>query len=389
MGLLGLGLGLSQGCGSRAPEEAPVESMPRRRLGKSNVELPILMFGGIDLLPSSRLLLHQALLQDVTAWESAESYGGGNSERSMGSYIESFPESRSRLFLLTKSAAISKAGLDASLAQSLERLHTEWIDLFLLHGLSQPEELRPELLDWAESARQSGKIRLFGFSTHLGMEGMLRAAAETDGIDAVLTTCNHRLLKNAGMREALGACARKGVGLIAMKTQGESSLGATDLQDQELQRHFLSRGYTLHQARLKAVWAEPFISSVVCKMTNTRMLAENVAAARNRSALTRADTERLDAWAEASRSTWCAGCGGCVQASRLPIPDLMRCLMYRRGYGDLEGARALFASIAPKLPHRDDDERLRLAEIACPNGLPIAEALRRARLLFGHTSRET
>ena len=46
------------------------------------------MFGGVDLLPTSRILLKRAFDLGVTAWETAERYGHGNSETAIGRYLD-------------------------------------------------------------------------------------------------------------------------------------------------------------------------------------------------------------------------------------------------------------------------------------------------------------
>lgn len=375
-GAASLGLvGLASACGVPQKADTHLAEMPTRPLGRSGVPVPILMFGAIDLQPSSRLLLHQALLGGAWAWETSESYGMGNSELAIGAYLESFPEARKRLFLLTKSTARDQAGLDRALDASLQRLKTQVIDLYLLHGVSDPAELSPAMASWAEKAKASGKIRLFGYSVHSNMETVLAATPALGWIDAVLSTCSFRHLALEGMRRALDACASAGVGLIAMKTQGESSLGhGADLETNLRKRFMDGRGYTLAQARLKAVWEHQGISSIVSKMPNTRILEENVAAALNRAGLAAADHEALRGFAQATRSTWCAGCGRCQAETGLPLPDLMRCLMYERAYGDPESARALFAHLARSAPSLHAPELLARAEASCPNAVPLRDA---------------
>ncbi len=52
------------------------------------------------------------------------------------------------------------------------------------------------------------------------MEKVLMAASKMDSIDAIMTSYNFRLMQKPEMQEAVEACHKAGIGLVAMKTQG-------------------------------------------------------------------------------------------------------------------------------------------------------------------------
>ena len=93
------------------------------------------------------------------------------------------------------------------------------MDLFFIHRLTGIDEMTPALKDWAAEMKKAGKIKFFGFSTHTNMEDCLLGAAKLDWIDAVMFTYNFQVMHNPKMQEAVNACAKAGVGLVAMKTQ--------------------------------------------------------------------------------------------------------------------------------------------------------------------------
>jgi hypothetical protein len=65
---------------------------------------------------------------------------------------------------LTARAKLNAASVEASLADSLRRLRTDYVDLLLLHEVT-PEELTSELLLFLETLRQKGIVRALGTGT--------------------------------------------------------------------------------------------------------------------------------------------------------------------------------------------------------------------------------
>jgi hypothetical protein len=120
-------------------------------------------------------------------------------------------------------------------------------------------------------------------------------------------------------------------------------------------------------------------------MPNLAYLSANVAAARDLKSLAKSDFDALEAFAHETRSGYCAGCGRICQAAvggKVPVNDVMRCLMYYRDYGDRELARVVFAG----LPEYARSQLTRLdyskAEKACPQGLAIAKLMAEASQLL-------
>ena len=70
---------------------APAGTMPKRKLGKTGVEVSILNLGGMFDTINNQLLLKQALKWGVTYWDTAESYGNGLSEEGYGPLLRPQP----------------------------------------------------------------------------------------------------------------------------------------------------------------------------------------------------------------------------------------------------------------------------------------------------------
>jgi uncharacterized protein len=381
-GLAGLPAGaLAAAEGQDKPALAP---MPKRRLGKTGLEVSILNLGGMFDTINNQLLLKQAFSWGINFWDTAEAYGNGLSEEGFGRYFSRNPEARKDLIVTTK--LTPKGGkfterLDAALA----RLKTPYVDLFYVHGISDIAEMDGQVKDWAASMKKAGKIKFVGFSAHNNMEACLAGASTLDWIDAVMIAYNFRLMNEPKMKAAMAAAKAAGIGVVAMKTQGGGPVKSDSQAELDMAGHFLEKGFTDKQAKLKAVWANPDIASLCSQMPNLTILSANVAAARDATRLAGEDLEVLSRFAQATTGDYCAGCSGiCCGAMEgvIPVADVMRAMMYYRDYGERELARELLASLPENVRDRMGSLDFASAEAACPRGMPVATVARDAAALL-------
>ncbi len=362
-------------------QEPKYPQVPTRMLGKTGVEVPCLSHGIMYNLVENQIVLRKALQWGVSYWDTANGYAGGNSELGIGKYLSKNPEKRKGLFIVTKaSGAKNTADIEKKLQQSLKRMNTEYIDLYYgVHALSDPAQLTDELKQWAKNAKKRKLIRFFGFSTHSNMAQCLAAAAKLDWIDAIMTSYNFRLMRDAKMTAAVEACHKAGIGIIAMKVMARGQKFETE-GDKKLARHFLKQGFTQGQAKIKAVLEDERINSACITMQNVALLTSNVAAVLDKTKLTQADMAAFKEYAQATCSGYCAGCAHICSA--LPgtpyVSDIMRYLMYYNSCGDQDRARELFAQI----PHNARNKLLSTdysaAEARCPQRMPITELIAEA-----------
>ena len=354
--------------------------VPKRKLGKTEIEVPVLSHGIMYNSLENQVILSTALKWGVSYWDTAHGYAGGNSELGIGKFLEKNPEIRKDLFIVSKaSGAKTIEDVENRLQTSLKRMNTNYVDMYYgVHALSDPAQLTDELKQWAKSAKERKLIRAFGFSTHKNMEKCLMAASKLDWIDGIMTSYNFRLMQKPEMQEAVEACHKAGIGLIAMKIQG---LQIETDDDKKLVKHFLEKGFTEGQAKIKVVLEDQRFCAACVTMQNVAILTEDVAAVLDKTKLAQADKDVLAEYARATCSGYCAGCaeicdGALAKDSR--VSEVMRYLMYYNSYGDREKARALFA----KIPNRYKDRLLTtdysLAQARCPQHLPIAKLVAEA-----------
>lgn len=373
--------------GSRSSLElAAAEKVATRPFGRTGYDVAILSLGGMFDIPSNQLMLKQAIRWGVTYWDTANSYGGGRSEQGIGKYFAKYPDDRKKIFLVTKSGAWSLNGMGKQLDESLRRMNTDYVDLFFVHGIRSIRSMDDDMRAWAEKQKNSGKIRLFGFSTHSNMEECLLDGAKLGWIDGIMMTYNYRLMHTERMRAAVDACHAAGIGLTAMKTQGGGPIRTNSETELQMAGRFLKKGFTDGQARLKAVWENSQIASICSQMPNMSLLMTNVAVALNRTKLSATDRHLLNKYAVETKSDYCAGCTDiCEQAlgENIPIGDVMPFLMYSRSYGDLHRARSEFDQLPQHVKQKLASLDYTAAEKCCPQKIAIGRLMRDAARELG------
>ena len=355
--------------------------MPKRPFGRTGIDVPILAFGGSLNTSLSTLLLRQAVKWGVTYWDTANTYMGGKSEKGMGKYLAKYPADRKRIFLVTKSHAWNTEGMSEDLNLSLERMQTDYIDLYFMHSVSSSSELTEDKKAWAEKKKAEGKIRLFGFSTHSNMEACMLAASGLGWIDGIMMRYNYRLMHTDDMRRAMDACSQAGIGLTAMKSQGGGQVKMDTESELKLAGRFMKKGFTDAQAKLKAVWGHPNIASICTEMPNMTQLMSNVAAAMNRTKLSAREVDLLRQYAGETRSDYCTGCTAICESAvdgDIPIGDVMRYLMYARSYGDRSRGRMHFKKIPLRIRRKMGGVDYRPAEQRCPQKMAIGNLMQDA-----------
>ena len=350
--------------------------MPRKTLGRTGETVPILLFGGaVTLDPHFDPKLAEALRYGVNYIDAADCYSDGNCEPAVGAF-HTRAKVRDQLWITSKSDEHEPKGFEATLETSLKKLQTDRIDLYFLHALEDPKLLSKELEQTVARLIKSGKMRHFGFSCHHGnVVELLNKAAEVPWVESVMFRYNFRQYGDKELNAAIDRAHKANVGLIAMKTQ------ASEASFDKAWKPFHTSGkWTKHQAVLKAVWADERITAAVSHMDSLEKLRQNIAAALDKSGLTRAESDAIYQYAQTTRHLSCDGCdhicGPHVDAP-VQIGDTMRYLMYHDTYGEPDKARRLFASL-PTGAQKLDGIDFSRAQAACPHGVLVADLMARA-----------
>jgi len=354
---------------------AAEQPLPEKELGTTGVKIPILNLGTSQSLdPVYDKVLHGCFNNGVTAFDTALSYGQGASHAAIATFMEQMGD-REKLFITSKSGSRSVDGIREGLDKALDELTTDNVDLYFMHGINDADMLEPEYLKLGDELRASAKTRFFGFSCHGGnVVELMEKAAKVGGVDAILFRYNFRRYGDRELNVAIDNCHKAGIGLIAMKTMGSVPKKLESVVD------FQSNDFTLGQAKLKSVWADERITSIVSEMDSVKVARENIAAARTEKDLSAADFQQLNRLAALTANYACNGCNHlCENAidDQTAIADQLRYLMYSECYDKPARARELFAELSEE-QRCYSEQALRQASLACPQGIDIAARLKQA-----------
>jgi predicted aldo/keto reductase-like oxidoreductase len=364
-----------------AKERMP--EIPTRDFGNKGFKVPCFALGAMFDTVANIAVLRKALQLGVTFWDCAYGYANGNAELGIGKIFEEQPALRKKMVVTSKSRG-SPETIENHLQESLKRMKTDYIDIYYIHGLDNPEGLTEDIKKWVEGAKKRKLIRFFGFSTHSNMTGCLSFAAKAGWIDAAIMTYNFRVMQDAEMNDAVEACNKAGVALIAMKTQGRMQQAEQENEKaKEAVEYFTKKGFTDGQAKIKAVLQDKRICSACVGVGrgNIEHLISDVDAVLDKRQLDNKDVAFLADYAQKTCDGYCAGCSKiCTQASPdMPyIADVMRYLMYYNSYGDREMARQLYAELPADVRVKMTSVDYSLAESRCPNRMPVARLMSEA-----------
>ena len=135
-----------------------------------------------------------------------------------------------------KTAAARSAARERSptfekrLEASMERLRTDYIDCYYLHGVGGREIALlsdPDVKAAFEKLKKSGKIKFCGLSCHdARLPEIVTAAAESGWMDQIMIQYNYRTMATDAVKKALDAASKANLAIVAMKTQGAPAASA-------------------------------------------------------------------------------------------------------------------------------------------------------------------
>lgn len=352
--------------------------MPTRVLGATGQKIPILLMGGDQPFdPTHDKSLHRCYEVGVRYYDSSVAYTNGQGHKALGAFIQQV--GRDKVWITSKGLMPLGKGNAGSYEKVLERflpdLQTDHLDMYFMHGISEPNRLDPEYIEMGKRIKSRGLTRFFGFSCHEGnVVELMNHAAQigSAGIDAIMFRYSFAQYGDLELNKAIDACHKAGIGLIAMKTQ------ASVPGDVDAVKKFQSENFTLGQAKLKSVWADERITAAISSMTNLKLIDENAAAAKSPQPLAMSDFVQLQRYAAHTSGDRCLGCSQHCESRLAASPEIakrLRYLMYAECYGQTDEARALYRQLMP-LPAEGD--WLDAAAQACPQRIDIRTRLKRA-----------
>jgi len=197
--------------------------IPKRRLGKTGVDVTIIGLGGEGVLRTyghdkeAYRLIHGAIDLGIAYFESARAYSG--SESYYGLALE---ERRKDIFLTSKSHARDKKGALGHLSETLSHMNTDHLDLWQVHDVRTEADIAQIFgpngaIEAFREAKEKGLTRFVGVTGHHD-PFVLQRCIDTYNFDTVLLPVNPAEPAYASFIDTVMPLAReKGMGIIGMK----------------------------------------------------------------------------------------------------------------------------------------------------------------------------
>jgi aryl-alcohol dehydrogenase-like predicted oxidoreductase len=296
--------------------------MNQRTLGKtgyavSEIGLGCWQLGG-DFGPvgdaEATAILKKARSRDVNFWDTADVYGGGQSEARIGEFKD-----KKGVIVATKVGRndslfpnkYTRKNVKQSLTGSLQRLNVETLDLAQLHTIPTAVMADGEIFNIMDDLRDEGLMRHYGASVESVEEGMI--CLQHAGVTALQTIFN--LFRQDAVSELLPKAQKQNVGIIvrlplasgllAGKYTKETRFTAQDHRtyNREGKAFFVGetfsglpfdkgveladdlkkmapKGLPLSQFALRWLLDQPAVSTIIAGVTKPAQLDDNVEATR-------------------------------------------------------------------------------------------------------------
>ncbi len=235
-------------------------TVKQRPLGQSGLQVSEIGLGcwqlGGDWGPISQheadAILHAADRSGVTFWDTADVYGGGQSETFIGDFMTAHPNPQR--VVATKAGRSAqlypnqyrREALRTSAEQSRDRLQVDRLDLLQLHCIPFEEMKRGEVFDWLEEMKSDGLIAHYGAS----VETVEEALYCLDHTQVASLQIIFNVLRQDMADAVLPAAESKGVGIIVRLGLASGLLSGRMTKDQTFtaqdHRHYNKDGAAFH-----------------------------------------------------------------------------------------------------------------------------------------------
>ena len=296
--------------GARISHASAAEGeIPKRVLGKTGVEVPILGLGGAPMghafigKDKAVPLIHEAIDLGVTYIDTARVYD--DCEMYLG---EVMPTRRDEVFLVEKVWASTREEAEKSFTASLKNLKTDHVDLLHIHnvGAQDVEKVMGKggSMEYVLEMKEKGLARFVGITGHSSGAKFL-PAIETGEFDVFMTNLNFVDRQTYNFQErVLPAARRQNMGIVAMKVfGGRQQTNYRGFQNYSKPGPANMPPERLHDA-LRYCLGLDGVSLAVAGVYNREELRQNVAWAKSYQPMTPAEIQEIEALGKQMAGTW-------------------------------------------------------------------------------------
>lgn len=194
-----------------------------KELGKTGVEVPAIGMGtwGIGGYSSpdttsdreAILALRKGIELGMYLIDTAEMYGGGHTEEIVGEAIKPF--AREQIFIVSKVLPenLHYADIIKAAENSLKRLQTDWIDLYLIH-FPNPEVPLSETMEAMEKLVERNLVRFIGVS-NFNVNQLKEAKSYLSKAEIVVNQVEYSLVNRNIEGDILPCCMQQQITIMA------------------------------------------------------------------------------------------------------------------------------------------------------------------------------
>ena len=355
--------------------------------------------------PEATRMLRNAIDHGVNYVDTAYPYHRGTSEAFVGRALRDGYREKVRLATKLPSWLVQAPGdFDRYLDEQLQRLQTETIDFYLLHGLGRERwhNLRDlGVLEWAERAMAAGRFRHLGFSFHDDYDAFREIVDAYDGWALCQIQYNYMDEDYQAGVKGLRYAAGRGLAVVVMEPLRGGALAQNippavqSLWDSTPVGARSPRPYTgLRDTpadwALQWVWNQPEVSLALSGMSTLRQVEANVASAARSGPGTLApdDLALIGRVKKAYRALCPIPCTDCRYCQPCPngvaISRVFAIYNEAIMFDAVERSRMVYEQWMREDERADCCLQCGECEAACPQGIEIIEWLKKAHEVLGH-----
>ena len=366
------------------PAETDTKKIIYRRLGKTDINLPVVSMGVMNA--NNPQVVKASYELGVRHFDTAAYYQYGRNEQMVGNVIDKLGVRRD-VVIATK-VPIPRMESDATeeavknkyielVGGSLSRLKTDYVDILYLHNVSSKEDINnPGIKAAMAKLKNQKKVRYIGVSTHSNMAEVIDEVTRTAFYDVVLTSINFTMADDTALLTAIKNAADKGIGIVAMKTLA----GGGRWPNPDTRREYSSSVIT--RACLKWVMRNESVHTSIPGYDNFEHMKEDFAVAFDLDYTPEEKKFLGDNDIKLSMG-FCRQCKTCLAScpEGVDIPTLMRTHMYAAQYANFHHARATLNEISKD---RSLQNCVSCAECVarCANTVDIRNRIEELKLIY-------
>ena len=298
------------------------------RLGMGNMRLPVLDQPGQPIdHEKAKAIIDEAMRQGINYYDTAYIYHNGESESFLGKALAEYP--RNSFYIADKFNFQAQPDFRKQFDEQLERLQTDYIDFYMLHGIQDNfvDDILPSgCIEYFDELRKQGKIRYLGFSFHASVDN-LKKMLKAYRWDFVQIQLNYYDWEYGNQRALYEILAEANIPVMVMEPVRGGLLAKLNPESKALLEKADPSASPASWA-LRWVKSLPAVCVILSGMGDLDMLADNVRTISESPDLSEKEMETVRNAAALLRreiSLPCTGCRYCVPncPKGLDIPSLL------------------------------------------------------------------